>query len=72
MGQIGNLILVTKDLNQKLENKNFKEKKQLLLKHNYKEMLPDNFWAVDQLSMDLITQRTADLATLSYDKIWKI
>lgn len=72
VGQIGNLILVTKDLNQKLENKSFKEKKNLLLRHGRKEMLPDYFWAVDQLTSDLISQRTGELASLSYDQIWKI
>lgn len=72
VGQTGNLILVTKDLNQKLENKNFKDKKALLLKHKYKDMLPDYFWVTDQLTPDLIKQRTTELADLSYDKVWKI
>lgn len=72
VGQIGNLILVSKELNQKLENKTFKDKKALLVKAKYEEMLPEYFWSTDQLSPDLIKRRTDELAQLSYDKVWKI
>ena len=72
IGQIGNLILVPKELNQKLENKTFKEKKALLIKSNYQEMLPDYFWDTDQLTPDLIIRRTNELAVLSFNKVWKI
>lgn len=72
VGQIGNLILVTKDLNQKLEDKSFKAKKALLLKNKYNDMLPDYFWDTDQLTPDLIKRRTTELAELSYNTVWKI
>lgn len=72
VGQTGNLILVTKDLNEKLENKNFKDKKALLLKNNYKNILPDYFLASEELTPALIEKRTTELAELSYKKVWKI
>lgn len=72
VGQIGNLILVPKELNQKLENKTFKEKKTLLLKSGCQEMLPEYFWDTDELVPELIKRRTNELAELSYNKIWKI
>lgn len=72
VGSAGNLILVTKDLNQKLENKPFKDKKMLLEKNGYKTMLPKEFWDANELTPDMIARRTDSLAALSYQTVWKI
>jgi len=72
VGQIGNLILVPKNLNQKLENKSFKEKRELLRENKCKDMLPEYFLEIDQLTPELIIRRTTELAELSYKRVWKI
>ena len=72
VGQLGNLILITKDLNQKLENKSFADKKALLLKHKCKDILPEYFWEADHLTPELIIRRTTELAEFSYNSVWKI
>ncbi|WP_447981957.1 DUF262 domain-containing protein [Achromobacter kerstersii] len=71
VGQLGNLILVTKATNAKLENKSFKDKKAILASR-HREMLPSYFWSADQLSPDLIKQRTNELARVSYETVWKL
>lgn len=72
VGQTGNLILLPKDLNDKLENKPFVEKKKLLKENNYQSLLPNYFWAVDELTPALIQKRTLELGSIAYDKVWKI
>ncbi|MGH8037529.1 MAG: DUF262 domain-containing protein [Stenotrophomonas sp.] len=72
IGQVGNLVLVSKDLNEKLENKNFKEKKDILRKCKMDVILPPEFLAVDELTPGLIAQRTRELGALAYAKVWKI
>ena len=36
VGQIGNLLLVSEELNEKLKNKSFKDKKKILIESNFK------------------------------------
>jgi len=72
IGQIGNLILLPKELNDKLENKSFTEKKQLLKANNYQHLLPNYFWAAAELTPELIRQRTRELGEIAYNKVWKI
>lgn len=71
-GQLGNLILVPKELNDKLENKSFTEKKGILKANNYERLLPDYFWAASELSPDLIARRTRDIGAIAYNQAWKI
>ena len=70
VGQIGNLILVPSELNAKLANKAFKDKKKILL--GAKVPLPSEFANLEDLTPTDITQRTANLAQLAYDTVWKI
>lgn len=72
VGSLGNLVLVSKELNHKLENKPYKEKKAILLKAGYEQMLPADFWSADALTPKLISGRTQELARLGYQKVWKI
>lgn len=71
-GQLGNLILVTKSTNEKLENKSFSEKKSILRSAKYHDALPDYFWNATDLTPDLVQRRTRELAKLAYTKVWKI
>jgi hypothetical protein len=72
VGQLGNLILVTKDLNEKLQNRSFEEKKEILKKKKYGEFLPEYFWDAKELTPELIAERTRELAGVAYNKVWKI
>lgn len=72
VGQTGNLILVTKTLNSKLENKTFAEKKEVLKKNKCADLLPEYFLTAKELTPALIARRTSELASLAYNKVWKI
>lgn len=72
VGQAGNLVLVTKSVNEKLENKSFAEKKIILRANKCADLLPDYFWSAADITPDLIARRTNELASLSYEKVWKI
>lgn len=72
VGQLGNLILVSKELNEMLESKGFEEKKAILKNHNYAALLPDYFWSAVELTPELVAQRTQDIGSVAYNKIWKI
>lgn len=69
--QIGNLIITDKELNsEKLQNKSFKEKKEILLKSGIKvdKIIRDaEEWGEDQIRM-----RNNYLSELAYNEIWKI
>ncbi len=70
VGQLGNLILVSEDLNNKLANKPFSEKKQILKAAGYvipKEIKNASTWTAKQ-----ITERTEMMAGEAYDKLWRI
>lgn len=70
VGQLGNLLLVTGELNDKLKNKDFKTKKELLKTANYplpQEVADAKAWTVKE-----IEARTASLAKQAFDVVWKI
>ena len=71
VGEIGNLMLITSSVNQKLENKDYASKKQIL-KRQYKSALPEHFWSADELTPELIRQRTVEMAKLAYSQVWKL
>jgi hypothetical protein len=70
VGQMGNLLLVPQELNNKLKNKTFAEKKAILLAAGFnfpKEMKAATKWdAAD------IRQRTNVLAKEAFEKVWKL
>jgi uncharacterized protein DUF262/uncharacterized protein DUF1524 len=70
VGQLGNLILVSEDLNNRLANKPFSEKKQILRTAGYiipKEIKNASTWTTKE-----ITERTEMMAGQAYDKLWRI
>lgn len=70
MAQLGNLILVTQELNKKLGDKSFQEKKKILNENNIK--LDDVLGSSSSWANQQIEKRTKLLADLCYKKIWKI
>lgn len=69
-GLIGNLILVNEDLNSKLANKDFAEKKSILSRssvHMDDDIVNASTWGEKE-----ITRRTETLADIVYRKIFKI
>lgn len=70
IGQIGNLLLVPKGLNGKLDNKTFAEKKKILLASDYK--LDSVLQGATQMTEDVIVARTKLLGEQAYDKVWRI
>jgi uncharacterized protein with ParB-like and HNH nuclease domain len=69
-GLIGNLIFVNEELNNKLANKDFKEKKEILVKssvHLDDIVSKSTTWGEKE-----ITKRTETLADIVYSKIFKI
>ena len=70
VGQLGNLILVSPEMNDKLKNKPFPEKKRILKEAGYvlpKEVAEANEWGAAQ-----IRTRTDAMAVQAYQKLWKI
>lgn len=72
VGQIGNLILVTKKVNDKLKDKPFSEKKSILKSNKCGDLLPDYFFAASEVTTELIERRTRDLGLIAYHKAWNI
>jgi hypothetical protein len=70
IGQLGNLILVPSNLNTKLANKPFKEKRKIL--QNAGVALPPEFEKLSDLTSAAIQGRTSSLAELAYQQVWKI
>lgn len=70
VGQIGNLLLVPEELNNKLRNKAFSDKKRILKDSGFK--LPSEIEDADSWTGVEIASRTASLARLSYEKVWKV
>ena len=70
VGQIGNLILVPEHLNNKLKDKGFLEKKQILLDNGFN--LPDDISSLQTWGEEEIKKRTSRMAEVAYTKIWKI
>jgi hypothetical protein len=71
VGQIGNLLWVDEDLNGKLANKTFVEKKKVLAKekasYDFADILDEDEWGADQ-----IIARGQRLAAKAYDDVWKL
>jgi hypothetical protein len=70
VGMIGNLILVNDDLNDKLSNKTFTEKKRILTENGYP--LDEILSAAQTLDADTIRRRTDFLAKRAYQKVWRV
>jgi hypothetical protein len=70
VGQLGNLILVPSELNTKLDNKAFREKKKVL--KNAGVVVPPEFAMLDEITPAAIQKRTANLAEQAYRLVWKI
>jgi hypothetical protein len=70
IGQIGNLILVPERLNQALDDKDFKEKREILLKNGV--TLDNEIKSATKWNAAEITDRTQLLANEAYKKVWKI
>jgi hypothetical protein len=69
IGQIGNLLLVSDDLNGKLKNKSFKDKKRMLVDAGYK--LPKSIEQATTWDATAIKQRTGEIADDAYKTVWK-
>lgn len=70
VGQLGNLMLVSAELNEKLENKSFVKKKEILLNEGYP--LPESIANASVWDADAIEQRTQELAIRAHREIWRI
>jgi uncharacterized protein with ParB-like and HNH nuclease domain len=69
IGQIGNLLFVSEELNGKLKNKSFAEKKRILGEVGYK--LPKDIEGATAWGPEQIKNRTESIAELAYKEIWK-
>jgi hypothetical protein len=70
IGQLGNLILVSTEMNSKLSDKPFAEKKRILLAAGCK--LPPKIAAATDWTANDIKARTQDMTVEAYKKVWKI
>jgi len=70
VGQLGNLLLVSDELNAKLKDKPFKAKKQILLDSGFK--LPEEITAAATWGAAEIRLRTQTLAERAYNDAWKL
>jgi hypothetical protein len=70
VGQIGNLILVSEKLNQKLRDKSPQDKKKILQDAGYD--VPDEIARATSWGVSEISERTQSLAKKAYEKAWKI
>lgn len=70
IGQLGNLLLVSSELNTKLSNKPFKDKKRILAENGI--AVPKAIQSADDWTGGDIEQRTAELAEKAYKSIWRI
>ena len=70
VASIGNLILVTQEINNKLANKSFDEKKKILL--SCKVWVDDVILKAKVWDLAQIQKRAELLAKISYDSVWKL
>jgi uncharacterized protein with ParB-like and HNH nuclease domain len=70
VGQLGNLILVTDEINSKLKDKDFKTKKELLKAAGYP--LPPDVAGAEAWTPKHIVERTTSLALQAFNVVWKI
>jgi uncharacterized protein with ParB-like and HNH nuclease domain len=69
IGQIGNLLLVSEEVNGLLKNKSFKDKKLILAENGYK--LPESIDQATVWGPVEIKERTDTIANDAYNKVWK-
>jgi hypothetical protein len=70
VGQLGNLILVSQELNQRLRSKPFPDKKRILKEVNFP--LPPDLAQASEWDPKAIKGRTESIAILAYEKVWRI
>lgn len=70
IGQCGNLILVPSNLNDKLADKSFVEKKTVLETAGYE--IPEDIRQASEWGKEQIAAKTATLAEQAYNKVWRI
>ncbi|MGB8493159.1 MAG: DUF262 domain-containing HNH endonuclease family protein [Candidatus Acidiferrum sp.] len=70
VGQLGNLLLVSPELNEKLSSRSFQEKKRILKTAGY--TLPKEVASAEQWGAGEIARRTEGMAVHAYKKLWKI
>ncbi|MFG6595523.1 DUF262 domain-containing protein [Sulfitobacter sp. 1A13368] len=70
VGQIGNLILVDKETNDRLADKDFNEKKLILAGKGYR--LPEMLTEVVDLTDEVIEKNTLRISELSRSRVWRI
>lgn len=70
VGQIGNLILVDQDTNNKLSTNDFRAKKSILIDAGYK--LPDILMNADKLTVDVVEANTHRISELARETIWRV
>jgi hypothetical protein len=70
IGQIGNLLLVSEELNGKLKNKAFKDKKRILTENGYR--LPQSIEKATTWNPAAIKERTDEIADEAFNVVWKL
>jgi hypothetical protein len=70
IGQLGNLILVSEELNGKLGSKPFKDKRRILIESGYK--LPAIIEEATNWGAKEIKNRTDQMASEAYDSVWRL
>lgn len=70
VGQLGNLILVSSDLNSRLKAKPFSEKRKILKAAGLP--LPTDILTADEWTAERIRATTVSMATRAYERLWKI
>jgi len=70
VGQLGNLILVSEEMNTRLCDKPFLEKKNILTAAGFP--LPAELAEADEWTENEIRTRTEAIAVLAYEKLWRI
>lgn len=70
VGQLGNVILVSAEMNSRLSNKSFQEKKRILTSSGFP--LPAEIAKATNWTAKEIAERTQAMAELAYNKLWKI
>lgn len=70
VGQLGNLLLVTTEINSRLRDRDFKTKKQVLEAEGYP--LPEDIQDAKNWTPKKIQARTESLAKQAFDVVWKI
>lgn len=68
VGQVGNLLLVSEELNGRLKNKAFKEKKRILVENGFE--LPTSIENATTWGPTEIKSRTNEIADQAYREVW--